>query len=363
MKNPTNVSFASAGEYVASLTLIDAANNHDPSPPTRRIKVLPASANFDISVTPALRTIVPGQSTTYTVTVTPLKGFSGNVALTVGSESGLPAGMTSGGFSPATIPGSGSSTLTMNTTPSTIPYATSLTMTGTSGGTSHTAAATLAVNLAPPSGLVATTADSLVILTWNSVNGATGYRVGRSLSGSGFKTLACPTGHSYSDTSVQNGVTYHYAVTAVFTTSPDGGGASSESAEILATPPCPLPSFSGALFASKAPSGDTVWSWTPGGASAFDLLRGDLTALRATGGDFGAALDALPAGESACLADDTAGLSVDDTYADPAPNHAVFTLVRAVTTSCLAEGTLDEGVAAQIGSRDAEVAGSARACP
>jgi hypothetical protein len=363
LRTPPTVTFSTAGEYVASLTLIDAAGNSDPSPPTRRIKVLPASANFDIAMTPSSRTVAPGQSTTFTVTVTPLKGFAGTVSLAVGSESGLPSGVTSGGFSPATIPGSGSSALTMNTSTSTVPYATSLTVTGTSGSISHTASTTLAINLSPPSGLAATTADSVVNLTWNSVNGATGYRVGRSLIGSGFQTIACPSGHSYSDTGVQNGVTYHYAVTAVYSGGPDAGGASSESAEILATPPCPLPAYSGTLTASKTGPGNTVWSWTSGGASAFDLMCGDLDALRSTGGDFGAALDALPAGESACLADDTTARSLNDPYGDPAPGGAVFTLLRAVTTSCHAEGTLDEGNPAQLGSRDAEVAGSPKACP
>src|SRR5258705_1445484 len=40
----------------ASLTLIDAANNSDPSPPGRKIKVLPAGTDFDIAVSPASRT-------------------------------------------------------------------------------------------------------------------------------------------------------------------------------------------------------------------------------------------------------------------------------------------------------------------
>jgi hypothetical protein len=363
IKTPGSVTFSTAGEYVASLTIFDAASNSDPSPPTRRIKVLPATANFDIAMTPSSRTVVPGQSSTFTVTVIPLNGFAGTVSLAVGSESGLPSGVTSGGFSPTTIPGSGSSTLTINTSTSTVPYATSLTVTGTSGSISHTASTTLAVNLTPPSGLAATTADSVVTLTWNSVNGATGYRLGRSLIGSGFQTIACPSGLGYSDTGVQNGVTYHYAVTAVYVGGPDAGGASSESTEILATPPCPLPSYAGTLTASRSAPSDVTWSWTSGGASAFDVLWGDLGTLRVTGGDFGSALDAVPAGESACLANDTTALSVHDPYGDPAPDGATFTLVRAVPTACPAEGTLDEGNPAQLGSRDAEVAASPGACP
>ena len=356
------MTFGSAGEYVASLTLIDAANNSDPSPPARKIKVLPAAADFDIAVTPSSRTVSPGQSATYTVTVTPLHGFAGTVSLTVDSEGGFPSGVTGGGFVPATIPGSGSSTLTMNASASTIPYATSLSVHGTSGTLAHTAASTLVVNLAPPAGLAASTADSVVNLTWDASAGATGYRVGRSLGGA-YTTIACPPGLGYSDTGLTNGTTYHYAVTATFTGGPDAGGASSESSEILATPPCPLPTYLGSLNASKSGTGDAVWSWTSGGAAAFDLVRGDLKELRQTAGDFTAALAALPGGENACLANDTASLSLSDPYVDPAPGEGTFTLLRPVSTSCPAYGTLDDGVSSQLGSRDGEIAASPLACP
>jgi hypothetical protein len=361
-KTPGNVTFGSAGEYVASLTLIDAANNSDPSPPSRKIKVLPAGSDFDIAVSPASRTANPGQSANYTVTVTSLHGFNGTVNFTVDSEGGFPSGVSSGGFAPTTVHGSGSTTLTMNASGSTVPYATSMSVHGTSGSLAHVAASTLVVNLAPPTNLVASTTDSTVNLTWAASAGATGYRIGRSLGGA-FTTIGCTTGLAYSDPGLTNGTTYHYAVTATFTGGPDSGGASSESSEVLATPPCPLPTYLGSLMGSKSGSGDPVWSWTSGGATAFDLVRGDLDVLRSTGGDFAAALDALPGGENACLANDTSSLALDDPYGAPAPGSGVFTLLRPVTTSCPADGTLDEGVASQLGSRDTEIAASPRACP
>ena len=52
----------------------------------------------------------------------------------------------------------------------------------------------------------------------------------------------------------------------------------------------------GTLTAGKSGPGSTFWSWTAGGASNFDLVRGDLGTLLATSGDFKAALDALPPG-------------------------------------------------------------------
>jgi len=361
-KTPGNVTFSSPGEFVASLTVIDAVNNSDASPPTRKIKVLPASADFDIAVTPSSRTVNPGQSNTFTVTVTPLRGFAGTVSLTADSEGGFPTGVSSGGFSPSTIPGSGSSTLTMNTTTGAVPYATSISVHATSGGITHTAATTLLVNLSPPANLAATTADSTVNLTWSASAGATGYRVGRSLGGA-FKTIACTTSLGYSDTGLTNGTTYHYMVTATYTAGADGGGVSAESNEVLATPPCPTPTYLGSLTAGKSGPGSTFWSWTGGGAANFDLVRGDLGTLLATSGDFQAALDALPVAESACLANDTSALSQADPYGDPAPGEGVFALLRPVTVACTALGSLDDGSAKQVAGRDAEIASSPRACP
>jgi hypothetical protein len=95
----------------------------------------------------------------------------------------------------------------------------------------------------------------------------------------------------------------------------------------------------------------------------FDLVRGDLGTLVATSGDFKAALDALPIGENACLANDTSALSVDDPYGDPAPEEGVFAVLRPVTLACTALGSMDDGTVKQIGSRDAEIASSPRACP
>src|SRR5262249_4776565 len=139
-RTPGSVTFATAGEYTATLTVTDASGNSDPNPPTRTVIVNPSTADFDIEVDPASWLLTPGQSAQFTVSVTPLKGFSGTVSLAVGSENGLPSGVT-GSFSPASITGgSGTSTLTMHTTSAALPYAVSLTITGTSGTLSHGAA-------------------------------------------------------------------------------------------------------------------------------------------------------------------------------------------------------------------------------
>ncbi|HEX4825397.1 MAG TPA: galactose oxidase-like domain-containing protein [Candidatus Polarisedimenticolaceae bacterium] len=364
-KTPGNVTFSNAGEYEVSMTVLDASNNSDPSPPTRMIKVLPASADFDIAVSPASQTVVPGQSASFTVTVTPLSGFAGTVSLAVGTETGLPAGVSSGGFSPLTIAASGTSVLTMSTTTAAVPYATSLTISGTSGTLSHTASTTLLVNLAPPDPVSAVPSDGQVTLSWPASTVASSYRVGRSLvAGGPYDAIACPSGTSYFDTGLTSGTTYYYAVAAVYTGGPDAGGASANTAEVSATPPCPaVAAYAGSLEASKSVTGDTVWSWTSGGAAAFDLVRGDLGTLRSSGGDFTAALNALPPGENACLANDTAALAFTDPYGAPPAGAGTFALLRPVTMTCVAHGTYDDTSPSQAASRDAGISASGSACP
>src|SRR5579859_1115223 len=98
--------------------------------------------DFTLSAGPTSQTLTPPGSTSYTVSVGALNGFSGSVALSV---SGLPAG-ASASFTPASVSGSGSSTLAISTTCSTPAGTYSLTITGTSGSLTHSATVTLVVN-------------------------------------------------------------------------------------------------------------------------------------------------------------------------------------------------------------------------
>src|SRR5208283_2947007 len=87
-------------------------------------------------------TVAPGGSATYTLTLTPLYGFTANVTL---SASGLPAGATAS-FSPVTVVGgSGSSTLTVSTTNSTPTGLYPFTVVGTTPGLSHSTSINLLV--------------------------------------------------------------------------------------------------------------------------------------------------------------------------------------------------------------------------
>lgn len=84
-----------------------------------------------------------------------------------------------------------------------------------------------------PSNLTATAGDSQVTLAWTAVTGATGYNVKRATTAGGpYTTIASNvSGTSYVDTSVTNGTTYYYVVTAV-----NVDGESANSNEASATP-------------------------------------------------------------------------------------------------------------------------------
>ena len=103
--------------------------------------------DFSISASPSLQTLNPGGSTTYTVTLGAINGFTGTMTL---SASGLSGIGTSASFSPPTITGSGTSTMTI-TTGSTISTGTSkVTITGTSGNLAHTTSVNFLISNATP---------------------------------------------------------------------------------------------------------------------------------------------------------------------------------------------------------------------
>jgi uncharacterized repeat protein (TIGR03803 family) len=102
-----------------------------------------AAPNFSITASPSSQSVNAGSSTTYTAVVTPSGGFESAVTF---SANGLPSGATAS-FSPASVTGSGSSTLTVATKSTTRTGTTSFTITGTgpNGSPVHSATVTLTV--------------------------------------------------------------------------------------------------------------------------------------------------------------------------------------------------------------------------
>ncbi len=101
-----------------------------------------ASPDFSIGVSPTASSVAQGSSTTDTVTITPLNGFAGSVAL---AASGLPTGVTAS-FSPSST--TGTSTLTLTASSSAATGTKSVTITGTSGSITHSTTISLTVNAA-----------------------------------------------------------------------------------------------------------------------------------------------------------------------------------------------------------------------
>jgi hypothetical protein len=114
-------------------------------------------------------------------------------------------------------------------------------------------------------------------------------------------------------------------------------------------PPAGSPSLAGSRSGS-----DAVFVWAPiAGATAYDAVQGGLRSLRNGVGDFTASV-------LACLANDDGATSVVSSGA-PVAGDGFWVLVRG--SGCGGAGTYDEGSASQQGSRDAEIAASALACP
>jgi fibronectin type 3 domain-containing protein len=83
-----------------------------------------------------------------------------------------------------------------------------------------------------PTGLVATPGNASVSLAWNTSAGATSYNLKRSTSSGGpYATIASPATANFTDTTVTNGITYFYVVSAV-----NGAGESANSSQVSGAP-------------------------------------------------------------------------------------------------------------------------------
>jgi uncharacterized membrane protein len=97
--------------------------------------------SFSVSASPSSETVTRGSNATYTVTVTPINGFTGTVSFRI---SGLPTNSTAT-FNPTSVKGGGTSTLTITTNSSTTTGTFSLRIRGTSSRASHNVTVQLVV--------------------------------------------------------------------------------------------------------------------------------------------------------------------------------------------------------------------------
>ncbi|HEY6249950.1 MAG TPA: glycoside hydrolase family 6 protein, partial [Candidatus Angelobacter sp.] len=141
------------------------------------LTVTGTQADFSLSANPATLSIAQGAAGSSTITVAPVNGFSGTVAL---AASGLPAGVTAS-FSPAST--TGTSTLTLTAASTATAGTATVTVTGSSGTLSHTTTIALTVasnqrnfslSASPATLSVAQGATGSSTITVAPVNGFTG---------------------------------------------------------------------------------------------------------------------------------------------------------------------------------------------
>jgi predicted cupin superfamily sugar epimerase len=147
----------SAGNYVVfsiattgfTLTAIPStASDGTQRAPVNGMQIIPHGPvpDFTLAVSPPSQTVQAGNPATYTVTTTAKNSFNGTITL---SASGVPSGATAS-FSPATITGAGTSTLTVSTGSATAAGTSTLTVSGSSGSLGHSASVMLVVNTLTP---------------------------------------------------------------------------------------------------------------------------------------------------------------------------------------------------------------------
>jgi fibronectin type 3 domain-containing protein len=138
-----------------------------------------------------------------------------------------------------------------------------------SGSTATTPEVTQITPLTAPTGLAATSTPASVALTWNTVVGATNYKIYRGTSTGSYSSLA--TGNvstSYTDATAVNGTQYFYVVKAF------NGADSADSNEVTARS---IASFS--IASTTSPTSTTVQvTWpSPAGGATYDVRYGTAT--------------------------------------------------------------------------------------
>jgi hypothetical protein len=123
-----------AGGYTLTITGVSGTLTH-----TATVSLVVVTPDFALSASPSSQTVASGGATSYSVTISPIGGFTGQVSLSV---NGLPSG-ASGSFAPN--PATASSTLSVTTSTSTPAGTYTLTITGVSGSLTHTTTVSLVV--------------------------------------------------------------------------------------------------------------------------------------------------------------------------------------------------------------------------
>jgi pseudomonalisin len=202
---------AQPGSYPLTITGTDGTLTH-----TASATLVVSTPDFSLSATPSSQTINQGASSSYSITLTPLAGYTGTVSFAV---SGLPAGAT-GSFNPVSLITSGSTALNIATATTTIPGTYALTITGSDGVLTHTTSVTLVITPAGDFSLSSTIASQTVTQGQNTgyginVTSINGFSGTVALSISGLPTDATGT---FNPGSITGAGTANLSVTTASTT-------------------------------------------------------------------------------------------------------------------------------------------------
>jgi pseudomonalisin len=285
-----------AGSYTLTINGTDGVISH-----TTSVTLVVSAIDFSLSAAPASQTVNQGNSTSYTVTQTAINGYSGTVSFSV---TGLPAGATST-FTPASITGSGTSTLTIATSATTPIGSYPLTITGTDGTHTHTATVTLVVAPAGDFQMATTIASQSVNpgqntgygITITSLNGFSGV-VGLSLSGlpagaTGTFNPGSITGAGTSSLAITTSVATAPGIYNMIVTGTSGAIVHTVGIQLIVNPPIP------GDFTLSAPLSITVKRNKTGAESV------TVAAINGFTGNVDLSLTGLPAGVSASFAPNT----------------------------------------------------------
>jgi fibronectin type 3 domain-containing protein len=145
-----------------------------------------------------------------------------------------------------------------------------------SAPTAPVSATPAAVVAGAPTGLTGTAGDRIATLTWNTLAGATGYRVYRD-----GVLVASPAGNTFTDSGRTNGVPYAYSVSAIVSTVE-----TAKSAPVTVTPFVLTPAAPAGLTATGG-NAQVSLSWTASAnATGYVVYRGTTAVSTQTGTTF-----------------------------------------------------------------------------
>ncbi|MEJ0099078.1 MAG: fibronectin type III domain-containing protein [Pseudomonadota bacterium] len=120
-----------------------------------------------------------------------------------------------------------------------------------------------------PSGFTAVAGNATVTLSWAATTGAAGYSLRRGTARGGpYTQIATPAVTSYTDSTVTNGTTYYYVVSAF-----NNGGVTADSAEVSAIPAIPSIPLAPTNVAATVGDKSVSLSWTASTSATSYLVK------------------------------------------------------------------------------------------